>query len=100
MVVVSSGASQPSRVQAKPAPPRTSSKAPAFLHNHVSVVVQKDPAVVHVQHAQRPGLHGGTAGGGDSVGLVPFQQTLEGTRGSVSPHPSGQVGIVSFGVKG
>lgn len=57
----------------KSGPTRISSKAPAFFHNHVSVMVQEDPAVVHIEHAQWLGLHWGTAGGRDSVGLVSFQ---------------------------
>lgn len=78
----------PSRVQANPASdPGVLSEAPTFLHNHVLMVVQQHSAIVHVQHAQRLGLHRGTAGGGDSVGLVTLQQTLKRRTGGSVPIP-------------
>lgn len=70
------GASQPSRYRQIQHTSRSSSKAPTFLHNHVFMVVQKHSAIVHIQHTQGLGLHWGTAGGRDSVGLVPLQETL------------------------
>lgn len=56
------------------------SEAPTFLHNHVLMVFQEHPAIVHVEHAQWLGLHRGTARGRDPVGLVAFQQALKGRK--------------------
>lgn len=66
-------------VECKPisALPLALSEAPTLLHNHVLVVFQEDPAIVHIKHAQWLGLHGGTACGRNAVGLVAFQQALK-----------------------
>lgn len=55
---------------------RAPSEAATLLHDHVFVVLQEHPAIVHIQHAQRLGLHWCAARGRDTVGLVAFQQTL------------------------
>lgn len=56
------------------------SEAPAFLNNHVLMVFQEHPAIVHIEHAQWLGLHRGTACRRDPVGLVAFQQALKGRK--------------------
>lgn len=64
-------------MQAASALPPALSEAPTLLHNHVLVVFQEDPAIVHIKHAQWLGLHRGTACGRNPVRLVAFEQALK-----------------------
>lgn len=83
-------------MQADSALSESLSEAPTLLHNHVLVMFQEDPAIVHIKHAQWLGLHGGTACGRNPMGLVAFEQALKGREGGGSVCIAGGKGRVTI----